>query len=60
MDTKYCYENCEIGKAAKSVYLALNNSVFDAVAGFNAFTENCFSECPYKSTYDYVCCSKHS
>lgn len=52
MDTKFCYEKCKIGKAASSIFLELNNSVYAAASDFNIFIENCFKECPYKSTYE--------
>ena len=47
MNGTYC-ELCKIGKAAKDVFLDVNNSPFDAVTDFICFTENCFKTCPYK------------
>ena len=48
MDITYCYEKCQIGKAAAKALLETNNSAFDAATDFNSFAENCFSRCPYK------------
>ena len=47
LDITYCYECCEIGKTAGRKLLHLNESVFDAAAAFQQFTENCFKLCPY-------------
>ena len=47
MDIKYCYEQCETGKAAGEKFLDINNSVFDAAFDFNCFVETCFKTCPY-------------
>ena len=48
MSITYCNEGCPIGKAAKEVFLNLNNSVYDAVFDFNCFVDNCYSRCPFK------------
>jgi hypothetical protein len=52
MDITYCYEKCQIGKAASDEYLALNNSVIDAAMQFNLFVENCFKVCPHKCAHE--------
>lgn len=50
-DIKYCYEHCPIGKEIGSKYLELNDSIFDAAADFQCFTENCFKACHYKQAH---------
>ena len=51
MDITYCFENCPIGKAAGEVYKYMNNSMLDAASDFNAFADNCFKTCPFKSVH---------
>ena len=52
MNSTYCNDVCPIGKAAKAVFLDLNNSVYDAVFDFKNFTANCKKQCPFKSYAD--------
>lgn len=54
MDNSYCNEKCAIGKAAREIFLAKDNSVLDAAHDFQAFVENCFKACPYKSKHNKV------
>lgn len=51
MDITYCYEHCQIGKAASEKFLEQNNSVFDAAFDFNYFVEKCFDTCQYKNKH---------
>ena len=48
MNIEYCNNECQIGVAAKNLFLNLNNSAFDAVFDFQHFAENCFKVCPFK------------
>ena len=48
MEIDYCNEHCLIGQAAKTVFLGIDDSAYDAVMDFNYFVENCFKTCPFK------------
>ena len=48
MDITYCYEKCEVGKAAAQRFLDINNSAFDAATDFRFFTDECSKTCPNK------------
>ena len=48
-NTTYCVEQCEIGVAAKKVFLNENESVFGAASAFWQFVDNCTKVCPYKA-----------
>ena len=49
MSNNYCNNGCPIGKAARDVFIELNESIFGAVDNFNAFTDNCIKICPFKT-----------
>jgi hypothetical protein len=51
MDITYCNDKCQIGKAAREVFLDINNSAYDAAIDFNFFTDNCYRTCPYKAEH---------
>lgn len=48
LDITYCYEKCEVGKAAAQRFLDINNSAFDAATDFRFFTDECSKTCPNK------------
>jgi hypothetical protein len=52
MNSTYCNENCPIGRAAKEVFLDLNNSAYDAVFDFKYFVDNCYNRCPFKHIHN--------
>lgn len=54
MDITYCYEQCDVGKAAGKKFLDLNNSAIDAAFDFQYFTDSCFETCPYKEAHDKI------
>ena len=51
MNIEYCNNKCQKGIEAKSKFLDENNSVYEAVSDFWAFTEKCFETCPYKEKH---------
>jgi hypothetical protein len=51
LNREYCCKNCQIGRAAKDLYLKLNESVFKAAFEFDSFVENCFKLCPLKAEH---------
>ena len=54
MNSTYCNDVCPIGKAAKEVFLDLNNSAYDAVFDFNYFVDNCQNRCPFKHSKQVI------
>ena len=54
MEIKYCNDYCLIGNAAKTVYLDINSSAYDAAMDFNFFVENCFKTCPFKLEHNKI------
>lgn len=55
MDIYYCKNHCPIGKAARKVFLDLNDSVFAADAAIGDFIVHCFSRCcPFKKVHNTV------
>lgn len=54
MNINYCNNCCPIGKAAKDVFLEINNSAFDAAFDFRYFAENCFKTCHCKNEHREV------
>ena len=48
LDISYCYEQCELGRAAVKRYLDTCESVFDAAVDFNNYYMLCVKTCPYK------------
>lgn len=45
MDITYCYEHCQIGKAASEKFLQQNNSALDAATDFRFFVDDCAKTC---------------
>lgn len=51
MNISYCYEQCQVGKAAAEKFLKENNSVIDAATDFGFFTDKCYKTCQYKEKH---------
>ena len=51
MNIEYCNNKCPKGIEARNKFLDENNSVYDAVTDFWAFTDKCFETCPYKDKH---------
>ena len=48
MNTNYCYEKCERGKAFADNAIWKCESALDASFEFIHFVEDCFKTCPYR------------
>lgn len=51
LNIEYCSSHCPKGIETRNKFLDENNSVYDAVIDFWAFTDKCFEACPLKDKH---------
>ena len=54
LNIEYCNNQCQKGIEARKNFLTKNDSVYDAVSDFQAFTTKCFETCPFKAKHIHM------